>query len=338
MTKDVKTALIVGLSIAAVGAILCGVARHMGAKPEDTRSGATFWGVHFGDNGNNTRPNTSDYGDFENDYSAAGSYETAVDGIENVSLKWAAGSVAIRAGEGDKIAFSEKAAGSISEEKALRWTVKNGTLYIQYCQKGATLFLPQKELTVTVPKELAAKLGGVTIDTVSAKVDAQDLTAQHIEVNTASGDLNAALAAKTVELNTVSGDLRYKGDCDTLEINCTSGDIKYEGTAGSAEANTVSGSVELTGSCGSVEGNTISGDLVIGSAVCPKRFSFNTTSGDAELSLPADSSFTLSMSSVSGDFDCELPTVKKNGRYTVGDGGASFDVNSVSGDVKIKTA
>lgn len=334
MTKDMKTALIVGLSIAAVGAVLCGVARHTSANP-GARSGANFW---WGLNVGSTRTDTGDYGDFDDDYSASGNYETAVDGIENVSLKWAAGSVIVRSGDGDKITFSEKTAGDISQNKALRWAVKGGTLYIQYCQKGVTFRLPQKELTLTVPKELASKLSGFTIGTTSATVDAQGISAGHFEFNSASGDLNAALTAKSVGLNTVSGDIDYSGDCENLEVNSTSGDVRYEGTAGSAEANTVSGGVKLSGSCGSVEANTISGDLEFRSAVCPKRLSFNTTSGEAELSLPADSSFTLSMSSVSGDFDCGFPSVKKNGKYTVGNGSASFDVNSVSGDVKIKTA
>lgn len=332
MTKDMKTALIVGLSIAAAGAVLCGVARHVGAN-RDARSGANFW---WGLNVGSTRTNTSDYGDFDNDYSASGNYETAVDGIENVSLKWAAGSVIVRAGDGDKVTFSEKTAGDISKDKALRWAVKDGTLCIQYCQKDVTFRLPQKELTLTVPAELAAKLSGFTIGTVSATVDAQGVSAGRFEFNTASGDLNAVLTAKSVKLNTVSGDIDYSGDCENLEINSTSGDVRYEGTVTSAEANTVSGGVELFGSCGSADANTISGDLGLSSAVCPKKLSFNTTSGEAKLKLPADSGFTLSMSSVSGDFNCNFPTVRQDSKYVAGDGSASFEVNSVSGDVQIE--
>lgn len=330
-----KTALIVGLSIAAAGAVWCGVARQIGTAPENARSSAHFWEQLF-NSGGNTKTDTKDYDDFDNDYNVSGSYETAADGIENISLKWAAGSVTVRAGDGDGITFSEKGAGTISKEKALRWAVKGETLYIQYCRKGMTFRLPKKELTLTVPKELAAKLSNLTIDTASATVDAQRISAGRFEFSSASGDLNAAMTAASAELNTVSGDIDYRGDCENFGANSTSGDVRYEGGAAGVRANTVSGDVTLSGSCGSVDANTISGDLKVLSAVCPKKLSFNTTSGETMLKLPAGSGFTLSMSSVSGDFNCNFPTVRQGGKYVAGDGGAGFDVNSVSGGVQIE--
>lgn len=296
MTKDMKTALIVGLSIAVAGAVLCSVARHTSAN-RDAHSGVNSrWGLNAGGTGTDT----GDYGDFDNDYSASGDYETTVDGIENVSLKWAADSVIIRAGDGDKITFSERTAGSIPKDKALRWAVKGGTLYIQYCQKGVTSRLPQKELTLTVPKELPSKLSGLMIDTAAATVNVQGISVGRFEFNSVSGDLNAALTAASAEFNTVSGDIDYRGDCEKFEVN------------------------------------SISGDLRLSSSSCPKNLSFNTTSGEAKLELPADSGFTLSMSSVSGDFNCDFPTLRQGGRYVSGDGSASFEINSVSGDVQIK--
>ena len=62
----------------------------------------------------------------------------------------------------------------------------------------------------------------------------------------------------------------------------------------------------------------------------------NSASGDLDLTLPADSGFTLEKSTMSGDFSSDFPTVSQNGKYLCGDGACRIDFNAASGDISIR--
>ena len=259
-----------------------------------------------------------EYQTLDGAYSADGSYAVDASAVESIDLKWYAGKAEIRTGEDGKITFSESAPSKLGEDRALRWDVKDKTLYIQYCAQGAGRRLPEKELTLTVPASLAAKLQGLSFDSFSGDLTVSGLRVKKLALSSDSGDLDAAVSADSAELSTVSGELKLTGSCSALE------------------AHSISGSTTVTGDCKTIKVSSTSGSLRAELTACPTRLAFSTVSGDTELTIPQNSGFTLDDSSVSGDVDCDFPMMYRDEKYVCGNGDAALKITSVSGDVTIR--
>jgi DUF4097 and DUF4098 domain-containing protein YvlB len=127
-----------------------------------------------------------------------------------------------------------------------------------------------------------------------------------------------------------------------------SGDIDISGANGDVEASTVSGDLRLDRlRASSVRGNTVSGDIEVHVDAFTGRgdLSFHSVSGDVVLELPRDFGADLSMSTVSGDMNSDFPVTLGNGRMShrriearIGGGGRRLDVNTVSGDLRLRMA
>lgn len=61
----------------------------------------------------------------------------------------------------------------------------------------------------------------------------------------------------------------------------------------------------------------------------------NITSGDVDLTLPEDASFTLNYHSAGGKFSPELPYRTEDGRDLFGDGMSQYGFSTVSGQARI---
>jgi DUF4097 and DUF4098 domain-containing protein YvlB len=125
-----------------------------------------------------------------------------------------------------------------------------------------------------------------------------------------------------------------------------SGDIDISGANGDVEANSVSGDLRMDRlRATSVRGNTVSGDIEVHVDAFTGRgdLSFHSVSGDVILELPRDFGADLSMSTVSGDMNSDFPVTLGNGRMShrriearIGAGGRRLDVNTVSGDLRLR--
>jgi cytoskeletal protein CcmA (bactofilin family) len=148
----------------------------------------------------------------------------------------------------------------------------------------------------------------------------------------ASIDFEVAVPANlVVDAGSVSGDVSVNGAHGDVRAASVSGDVRLEHLhASSIDANSVSGDVDV-----SVDEITGRGD-----------FKFHSVSGDVTLEVPRDFSADLSMTTVSGDINSDFPiTIGGNGRMSrrsvearIGSGGRRLDVNTVSGDLRIRTA
>jgi DUF4097 and DUF4098 domain-containing protein YvlB len=145
----------------------------------------------------------------------------------------------------------------------------------------------------------------------------------------ASIDLDVSLpAAVNLNASSVSGDVRVTGIQGDVDANSVSGDVQLDHLrANSIRANSVSGDIEVQ-----ADQLTGSGDL-----------SFHTVSGDVTLEMPRSFDAEISMSTVSGTMDSDFQMTMNNGRMNrrtinarIGKGGRRLDLNTVSGDVKIR--
>ena len=99
---------------------------------------------------------------------------------------------------------------------------------------------------------------------------------------------------------------------------------------------TVSGSLQLSGEADHVSFDGVSGGMALDLLTAPQKISTDTISGSIRLNLPQDASFSVELDSVSGKLDNEFPSTQRGDLYYCGQGGGTYQFDSVSGDVIIR--
>jgi hypothetical protein len=132
----------------------------------------------------------------------------------------------------------------------------------------------------------------------------------------------------------------------TVSASSVSGDVSVTGAHGDVSANSVSGDIRLDGlQASSVTAHSVSGDVNvhIDQLAGSGDLSFNTVSGDVTLGLPRQFDADVSMSTVSGGMDSDFPITLGGNRVSrrriearIGNGGRRLELNTVSGDVKLR--
>jgi DUF4097 and DUF4098 domain-containing protein YvlB len=131
-----------------------------------------------------------------------------------------------------------------------------------------------------------------------------------------------------------------------VSASSVSGDVSITGAQGDVEATSVSGDVKLLDlRANSVTAHSVSGDVDVRVNQLTGRgdLEFHTVSGDVNLTLPSQLDADISMSTVSGDLNSDFPITLSNGRMNrrrieaqIGKGGRRLQLETVSGDVRIK--
>jgi hypothetical protein len=150
------------------------------------------------------------------------------------------------------------------------------------------------------------------------------------------------LTVKAVSADVEVADHLYSG----LELTTTSGDVRVGAvTAQHIEISSVSGNVEAKSLTGDTSLRTTSGKASLTFEAVPGRIDAGNISGDITIALPLNAQFELDARSTSGRLTCGFPiTIKENrsggGSHvlsgTVGAGGNSVVVRTVSGDIGIE--
>ena len=165
-----------------------------------------------------------------------------------------------------------------------------------------------------------------------------------------------------VTLNLVTANAVVTGLTGRVSVKTASGDVTLDGVTGSIDANTAAGDIEAQGLYGSVTFKSLSGDLGLAGgslerltahAVTGKittdvdlregaQANVSTVSGEVTMRLPESTSARVTLNAVSGRVDAGFPQLTRQdrpmGKYiagTLGDGGASLAVNSVSGAITL---
>ena len=80
-----------------------------------------------------------------------------------------------------------------------------------------------------------------------------------------------------------------------------------------------------------------SGDVELRLGTMPSETKMDASSGNITLYIPKDADFTADIDTASGSFDSEFPFTKKDDTYVCGSGTNKLEIDTSSGDVKIKT-
>lgn len=242
------------------------------------------------------------------EFSADGRYTIPANGVGEVSIDWMAGDITIELYDGTDIVLEETSSGPFNENNSLDYSFRTNELDISYCPTKVGLSLGNsgldfsKDLHILLPGTI--KLSDLSINSASSNVSVQGVSPLELEVDTVSGDLEIA--------------------------NAVIGGVSFNSTSGSA---TITDS-----NIQEIEMDSVTGSLDASVLVCPMEVGFETTSGDATLTLPADSQFRLTLDTVSGQINSDFQGVYRGNTYMVGTGFGEFEVDSVSGSVNIHQA
>ena len=262
--------------------------------------------------------------------------------IHTLKIHWIGGNVHFTRSEDDAVAVEEKSSKALGEDDRMRYKVDDGVLTIHARKSGMFFGIGKKlnkDLTVAVPKDLAGKLTQVIADCVSASVNLSDMTVQTLQIDTVSGDIsiqNSNIGSASFE--STSGKTKIS-DCtvDSIACDSTSGSLTCNSvSADSLEMNSTSGRCKFNGSVKKVNTDTVSGSIEIDSTTEIDRFESDSVSGSILLRIPESNGFTAKLDSVSGDFNCNAPVTSSKDTRTYADGSATFNFDSVSGDVTIQ--
>jgi DUF4097 and DUF4098 domain-containing protein YvlB len=189
---------------------------------------------------------------------------------------------------------------------------------------------------------------GLRIKTGPGRHDTPDLEVRvprraTIVVETASGDLEAEDLAGEQRFHTASGDIELSRVSGTVSIEAASGDVELLATGAlRLKARTVSGDLAVrAGVLAEVSATTTSGDLAIAGELAPGvTHKVETVSGDTVLALAGGA--RIEVTSVTGDVSADVPhrTERTDGRriLIVGDGRATLEARTMSGDVHVTKA
>ena len=291
MKKSVKITLIVAAVLVGLGLCIAVVGALMGGRISDLRN--TYYDGrewHHGDA-------------LDGSYTG-GEIRVPAEDITALSIDWVAGDVKIMVTDGEEIVVTEHADRGIPAEYALLLEADN-TLRIRYSNDVWGIDMPEKDLTVLLPRTVAENLTAVDLSGVSADFAVDKLTVR-----------------------------------DSFSFDTTSGKLKTEvltATGAKADVNSVSGDIELDGSFREVKAGSTSGEIDLMLRNAPAAVEVSTVSGEVDVELPAGTGFTLDYSTVSGELECDFPLTKSvDGKFVCGDGACRIEVGTTSGSLSVE--
>ena len=291
MKKSVKITLIVAAVLVGLGLCIAVVGALMGGRISDLRN--TYYDGrewHHGDA-------------LDGSYTG-GEIRVPAEDITALSIDWVAGDVKVMVTDGEEIVVTEHADRGIPEEYALLLEADN-TLRIRYSNDVWGIDMPEKDLTVLLPRTVAENLTAVDLSGVSADFAVDKLTVR-----------------------------------ESFSFDTTSGKLKTEvltATGAKADVNSVSGEIELDGSFREVKAGSTSGEIDLMLRNAPAAVEVSTVSGEVDVELPAGTGFTLDYSTVSGELECDFPLTKSvDGKFVCGDGACRIEVGTTSGSLSVE--
>lgn len=199
-------------------------------------------------------------------------------------------------------------------------------------------------------------------DSVKSDLEIRVPAGARVHVSAMSADISFSGVSGTVDADTVAGDLSVTGSAREVTLESVNGSVTASCACVRAHVETVNGAVTVTGGRGEIEASTVNGALTVtggkferarletvngritfeGDLLPRATLSAESVGGSVELRLPAAADARFKVSSFSGsirsDWGEEPRRTSKYTReqelsFTAGSGGASVDVQTLSGNV-----
>ena len=263
------------------------------------------------------------------------------DKIETINIDYMSGDVTLTVSDSDSINIKETSNKNLDDKRKVHTWVDGTTLYVKYCASAKKLDLNKldKNLEITVPKNI--KLEDIKVNLSSGDLNMNGFEAGAVDIETSSGNVDAAFAAKNIKMEASSGNitLTQTGDSDDVNVKVSSGKIKINmENAAKLRTEASSGGITLVaGKVKEFESETSSGDNSFTFAEAPEKSNIEASSGDVVITLPENSDLTAELNVSSGDISYDLPFSKNGGSYVCGSGSNHMKIETSSGDITFKT-
>jgi len=197
-------------------------------------------------------------------------------------------------------------------------------------------------LEITMPQRAS-----LSIDSVSADVDVQQMAGRELEIDSVSGNIVVTASSPgEAQIDSVSGDTTLRITTRKASVDSVSGDIRLSGgLTGVVNLESVSGNIELGAQVLSkLSISTVSGDSTLQFALAPAGVvKADTVSGNLVLTMPANTNAQLAVESFSGDIVSPVGKVDeeeygpgKSLNARLGSGQGTMKLESFSGNVQLK--
>jgi len=197
-------------------------------------------------------------------------------------------------------------------------------------------------LEITMPQRAS-----LSIDSVSADVDVQQMAGRELEIDSVSGNIVVTASSPgEAQIENVSGDATLRITTRKASVESVSGDIRLSGgLTGVVSLESVSGNIDLGAQAfNKLTISTVSGDSTLQFALAPAGVvKADTLSGNLTLTMPANTSAQLSVESFSGDIVSPVGKVDeeeygpgKSLNARLGGGQGTMKLEAFSGNVHLQ--
>ena len=180
------------------------------------------------------------------------------------------------------------------------------------------------EIRVGAGADIHARLAAGDVDITTA--------IETLAVEAGAGDVETTTIAGDARIKTASGDISADSVGGRLDVVAASGDVRIGRVGGDVSVKTASGDIRIDEVEGSVSVHSASGDIDV-PRFLGDQFEAKTLSGDVRLGVTSGRTFSVDLSSLSGDVLTDFP-VSADG----GGGAARLAVKSMSGDIVVRPA
>lgn len=199
--------------------------------------------------------------------------------------------------------------------------------------------MPSADLDVSVPRSMSIDVDGTfTNATVTG-------TTSQVAVRTVHGNVTVR-GGSDVRAEAVQGAVTVENASGTVEAKSVNQHVRVSGARGDVRAEAINGNIAFERiQSSNVRGATVNGRVSYDGTIRDGgRYNLVSHSGDVVLVFPAGANATLSLATMSGEFNSELPlqvTESRPGRRittVVGTGSARVELETFSGRVRITRA
>lgn len=182
------------------------------------------------------------------------------------------------------------------------------------------------------------------ITSFNARIAVSDVDGT-VKAENVNGSISVAGGSSEVDAETVNGGVEVSCRCTRAHAESVNGPVTVRGASGEVTASTVNGALVVEGAAfDNARLETVNGRIRFEGDLRPKAtLDIESVGGSVELVLPAAASADFSLSTFSGDIENSLSAEapRRTSRYTsekeltfsVGAGGASVSVHTLSGDI-----
>lgn len=273
----------------------------------------------------------------------------SLEGIDTVWVQGCAQDIVFLYGNNAELEIREVMASGASGVQAER---KGSALCLYGDRDDVKPFLHRGHLTITESEKIELKLpesfrGQVYVENFSGDIRLPGMwDMQNFQVKTKSGDIAlGCVRAEHLLLESVSGDIDIKQAIGDTQIYSTSGDIYLEKGNGRLHASTVSGDINAGGMSAKTILESKSGDIEAEFLKITETVKIDSISGDVDIKITAGSCYTLMATAVSGDVDVHINSaniVSDNGHTCqarvgtdVSENSPLVQISTISGDIDI---